>query len=517
MIKLLQNFFFKKVSPFGLGVFRAVYSLVLLLEARHLYKFRELYFHDIPYFGPNYPNNGLLLSLWISIIILLIVGYRTFLISIINYIFTLIFISSAVSYEYHMFYTYTGINLLLIFLPVGNAFSIDYLLKKRYLIKAGIFKKSYNVSKLNYFLPVFMGLALVYFDSAYVFKLNSPGWLNGLGIWLPSSLPQIAISKFQWILNEESLIKFLSYFVFGFELLFIFLFWFKKFRIPILVIGFFLHIGIYISYPIPFFALGCLSIYILVIPISYWQKIRFLFFRNIENITSEKKIEDLKKVFFSGEVVVTPKIESVARYNLSFFKRFIVEDSFRYNIKEKLRNVSLTLILLFAILAQFQFYYSFFKKSKVTTSFNINLLHYTGITGHPVFMDSHFRGYQNLYTLKYKDQFLPILDENGMPGEYLKGGTWINWIWRVNGPYVKQNSYSLRQGFTRFSSFWAFNNNINLRNKHIFEIVKKQIISPKKWEKNLLTKNMNAKWESVGKLVWENNQTRLIWNSTPKK
>ncbi len=69
------------------------------------------------------------------------------------------------------------------------------------------------------------------------------------------------------------MIKFLGYFVIVFETLFIFLFWFRPLRIPLLLIGILFHLGILIIYPIPWFALTVIAVYLLLLPERFWLKL----------------------------------------------------------------------------------------------------------------------------------------------------------------------------------------------------------------------------------------------------
>lgn len=493
MMKSIQEFFLKQISPDGLAIFRITYCLVLLFELLHIFKFRELYFNNLPYLNPQFLNTGLLLSIWIGCVLLLVIGYKTFIFSVINYVFGLVFISTAVAFEYHMFYVYTGINFLLIFLPISNTLSLDFFCKKKIFLGLGKKIIPKKVSKINYYLPILVGLALVYFDSAYYFKLRSPMWLSGLGLWLPSSLPYVTISDVQWFLNEESLMKFLSYLTLAFELLFIFIFWFKRFRVPLFFLGISFHIGIYVLYPIPYFSLGCISLYSLILPVHYWDEIWVLLL---------KQLNKYKLFRHKSE-------RSLVLSNYSIFNKW---NSYFIFFKDRL----LILFLILAIVAQIQGHKNFFSSSNTNWKVNVGLTKYVGVALHPVFMDSHFKNYNNIYTLKYLGKFLPIINEKGMPDEYLQGGTFINWAYRVNKPNVSQNSNSLDIGFRNYSAFWAHKNGINLSEAKEFEIVKKSIVVPETWKKDVLKDNINLPWESVGKLVWKNNQSKLIWNSSLK-
>ena len=171
-------------------------------------------------------------------------------------------------------------NFLLMFMPVSRVLSLDNLFKKlKYSSINSFYVVDRKILQINYLFPVFACIGLVYFDSTFQ-KLNSRLWLDGLGMWLPSSLPMITWNDASWILNNEWLIKFLGYFVIVFEGLFIFLFWYKPFRIPLLIIGILFHIGILYIYPIPLFAITAMAIYLLLLPEAFWIRLSNLFITN---------------------------------------------------------------------------------------------------------------------------------------------------------------------------------------------------------------------------------------------
>ncbi|WP_299314518.1 HTTM domain-containing protein [uncultured Aquimarina sp.] len=583
MLKQLKHFLFKKVSPKGLALFRIAYSIVFLLEVITIFNYRQLYFDKLPYLNLHFPDTGMLLVFWMIVIVFLVFGLYTRIASIVNYIFTLVFISSAVSYEYHMFYVYSGMNFLLIFLPVHTSLSIDILRKKLMYIEKGLIYVQPKVSKLNYLVPVFIGLGLVYFDSVIMYKIESPMWLRGLGLWLPSSLPQITIANNQWLLNQEFLVKSLSYVTMAFEFMFVFLFWSKRFRLLLLIIGIVLHIGILLEYPIPFFGLGCMTIYLLMVPISIWDKlwdkvsakkeslviyyvsnsvssykfkiiVEFLDVFNRIRFINQSSMEksysvpvkiskgevygvDSNDLSYSGKLLFKKMIDIFPLYyiivlydKLMLYKNpielssvfenqskkmlpFLENQDLNYQNRNAFRDTILVFFFFLSSLCQIQVHYSFFNENRITYSVNIFLLKHFGICKHPVFMDNHFAGYNIVYGLKYKNKFLPILDEKGMPDSYLSGGTWVNYMWRVNMPYVKENAYSLRKGFTDYSSFWAHRNSVDLSKNQEFTIVRKRIKVVFQWEEDLLRKNIESPWEVVGKLTWRNKKPQFFWNS----
>jgi predicted DCC family thiol-disulfide oxidoreductase YuxK len=268
----LSSFCEKKIDASGLAVFRIFYSSVLFLEVCQFIRFRHLMFDPVPFLEPFELNLLPVLAIWPVAILLLIFGAFTRTAAIINYIFSLLFFGSISSFEYHMFYAYMGINALLIFLPVSKLYSMDRLmLKLKYSNTRFQYTPPTTVPVLAYYMPLLLGVGFVYFDSIF-YKLSSPMWLKGLGVWMPSSLPIAAHVNSSWILNNEIIIKFIGYLTIAFEGAFIFLFWFRKWRVVLLVIGLVLHIGIFIQFPIPFFALGVISIYTLLVPVSWWTR-----------------------------------------------------------------------------------------------------------------------------------------------------------------------------------------------------------------------------------------------------
>lgn len=307
-MNLLGKFYDKKISSKGLGVFRIFFSLVLLLEVNRIFRYRQLYFDPIPFFETSPLSAEIPFIIWMLVLMMLIIGAFSRLMALINYIFVVIYISSIGAFEYHMDYTYIGISFLLIFVSISKSYSVDNLRERlNYSNLTHLHKPKEEASVLNYWLLLFVGVGLVYLDSVF-FKLTSKNWTSGLGMWYPATLPQITIINNQWLLNQEILIKFLGYLTLFFEILFPFLFWVKRLRIPFLIIGVGLHIGIFIEFPIPYFALGVTGVYALLVPNHFWK-------------TIERKIKIKKPsltLFYDAECPLCMKTRVV----LSFFDIF---------------------------------------------------------------------------------------------------------------------------------------------------------------------------------------------------
>lgn len=276
--KVFKKIFNEKVDAVGLSLFRMFYAIILFCELKQLYSFRHVLYDKEPFSLIGELDVSFLFKFWFIVVLMLLIGLFTRLATILNYIFSVIIFSSAITFEYHVFYAYVGINFLLLFLPVSRVLSLDSLLQKlKYTTLGKPFQVDRKILKINYVVPVFVAIGLVYFDSIF-HKFSSKMWMDGLGVWLPSSLPMITWNDTSFLLNQKWLMLFLGYLVLVFETVFIFLFWFKKFRFPFFLLGTFFHFGILIAYPIPWFALTVIAVYLLMVPVSYWKKL-FSFFQ----------------------------------------------------------------------------------------------------------------------------------------------------------------------------------------------------------------------------------------------
>lgn len=273
IVKHLRRGYEKKIDATGLAIFRIAYAIIFLAEILQMFYFRHLIFDEIPYIKEGAIDPTLPMLMWVLSVVFIIFGAYTRLATVINYIFSLVFIGTITSFEYHMFYAYMGVNFLLIFLPVSRCCSLDRLrLKLKYSNTIYQYTPPRTVSVWAYYLPVLLAVGFVYFDSIF-FKFDSPLWLKGMGMWLPGSMPMLTHINASLLMNQVWLVKGLGYLTLIFETVFVFLFWFKNFRIPLLIIGIGLHIGILLMFPIPFFALGVSAIYMLLVPVKWWKNL----------------------------------------------------------------------------------------------------------------------------------------------------------------------------------------------------------------------------------------------------
>ncbi|MDD2738197.1 MAG: DCC1-like thiol-disulfide oxidoreductase family protein, partial [Methylomonas lenta] len=116
-------------------------------------------------------------------------------------------------------------------------------------------------------------LGFLYFDSD-IHKMFAEHWRNGLGAWLPSSMPYyVSALDMSWLLNIESLQKFIGYTILVFQFTFLLFFHFRLLRPIYFLLGIALHLGITLSFNIYPFGMGMLVFYSLMMPFSWYKQI----------------------------------------------------------------------------------------------------------------------------------------------------------------------------------------------------------------------------------------------------
>ncbi len=259
------------VSGLILAVFRILYVSILLAEVGQLWYFKHLIYDPIPYLvgSPNL-RMTLLFFFWVPALGCLLVGMFTRTAAVGNYVFSVIVLSSWSSFGYHADYIYLGVNFLLIFLPVSRRLALDPLLDRlKYSRIGNEYHPDRCVRLLAINLLLFVGLGLVYFDSLF-WKATSELWMQGLGLWLPASLPFLTWNDVSPILDLKPFVLFGGYLTLLYEGLFLFLFWFSPFRIPLFLVGFALHLGIAVVFPLPLFGLLMTCLLLLLLPPSWF-------------------------------------------------------------------------------------------------------------------------------------------------------------------------------------------------------------------------------------------------------
>ncbi len=280
--KIIARLYFKQAPATGVGLFRLLFGLVTLQEVLFLLYFNHLIFDPVPFMDVEFPMIPFFLCLWALVATSIVVGYRCQQAIIANYLFWIVFVHFTPmqrDFDGGFDVFMIGANFFLIFMPTDKAFAIDSLRRKL----ANPFKHycrypAETVTVLAYTLPVTICLGFLYFDSV-VHKMFAEHWRNGLGAWLPSSMPYyVSALDLQWLLNQEWLVKLVGYLIIVFQFSFVFLVHYRCLRPVYFFIGVGLHLGITLTFNIYPFGLGMLIFYVLVAPFSWYRQVaRWLF------------------------------------------------------------------------------------------------------------------------------------------------------------------------------------------------------------------------------------------------
>lgn len=273
----LSTFFCENVPATGIGLFRILFGLVTLQEIFFLLYFNHLIFDPVPYLDIEFPMIPFFLCVWAIVACFVMIGYHSQTAAIANYAFWIVFVNFTPMQRdfdggFDLFMI--GLNFFLIFMPLEKAFSIDQLRQKL----SNPFKHysqypKERVTVLAYYLPCLICLGFLYFDSV-IHKLFAEHWLNGLGAWLPASMPYyISNLDMTWLLNNVILEKTIGYTILFFQLTFPFLFHLKPLRPLFIIIGIGLHLGITLTLNIYPFGISMLAVYSLMIPFSWYKKL----------------------------------------------------------------------------------------------------------------------------------------------------------------------------------------------------------------------------------------------------
>jgi len=475
MLKRLRFLFDDTVPAAGFALFRMVYALVLLCEVGDLFRFRHLIFDLVPYLRPYEVSFEPLLLAWLLVIVMLGIGFRTRTMAAANYCFTLITFSAFSAFEYHIDYIYTATNILLIFLPVSNRMSVDAWLMQR---RTG-HRPPAMVSRIYRDAVLFCCIGLVYFDSV-LFKMSSPMWRAGLGLWLPASYPHATWLDLSWLLDNRALVLLLGFGTILFEALFIFVMWSRRWQLPLMLVGAALHAGIVLAFPIPWFGLAVVGMYLLMLPDSLINRL----FPVGDASAIEHHSDQFSRRAVAVIMVASLLFQLPSMINAPYTQMLAVDFGMK-NLWEKVA-----------------------RPLRPWTSAGRPFL---GTTPHPVFMDMHFAGYDHELAIIYEapngqEVWLPVIDQQGRAGAYNSGRLWVNWTFRVCNPRLETEM--VRRGVSRMTAFWAGKNRVSLADSS-FRIVAREYDRPTRWEAGFGQRQTAKPWTTVGTVKWTQGRSTL--------
>lgn len=266
------------------ALFRILFCLMTLSIINEVMFFRPIFFDNIDTMGRNPFPAKLLLAIWTFAVIMVGIGFRTRIFTVLNYFLTITFAA---------FFTNASIgtfnddllrmgSFLMIFMPVSRSFSVDALLGQlRYSAP-----RPASTPYYHYFFFVFLTLGLLYFGSGMT-KCYSDMWTRGLGLWIPSSVPHNHWNELYTLyIDHYWLVVTLNWLVIAFELLFVFILLNRRWHGYLAISGILLHVGIALIFPFPKVCIGPIIFYTLLIPSRFWYWLSAKF-TSAEKITVE--------------------------------------------------------------------------------------------------------------------------------------------------------------------------------------------------------------------------------------
>lgn len=477
----VERYYNQKVDTFGLGVFRIVYAGILFLQALLLVHFRPLIFGDV--FWPD-----LFLKSWLVVTVLLIIGFQTRLCAVLNYTLSVIIVANIKTYTYDFDKIMISMNFLMMFIPIHKSLSMD---RRRGQGRGW----SEQTSVLSYLVPVFIGLGLPYLDSV-CHKIVSTNWMSGVGIWAPmvkTQMTWLPWMDYPIFLNNKFLVFKMNYLVLVFEMCFIFLFWFKKARVILAVLGVAMHLGILLAFPIPLFALGCASIYLLLLPPG--------FFRRLQPGSAEKENQsgrdpasgyDRRNVtWICIYLVICSGIQANYMINYALGKQYAMNPSKNGPDESHGENAD---------------------KNRKAGNLNDRFLVWStkilGIGSHRVFLDHHVNNNRFIWAVVYQKKdgsevWLPVITPEGHPGQYLRDRIWSRWTAYVMGSNITLET-RLKET-ANMIEFWCTESNNPCNDGH-FILKQKRSVTSQSWQKDILSVQYRQPWIDIGLAIKDKDQ-----------
>jgi hypothetical protein len=207
---------------------------------------------------------------WLIVLVCMIVGYRTRIAVIANYICCVFILGIAAGKE--GFSQVAGdsvaisLSLLAVILPCGAVFATDRMGESD--------SPRPSVAAARWVLAAY--LSSIYADSG-IHKLASPMWYHGLGLATPMGLPSLVWMNMAWAVRFPPLLfRICGWGVIAFELLFPFFYIWRRTRVLTVLLGIAMHIGIALLYPFPTFSALMIAIYMGLLPERYYAPLRQL-------------------------------------------------------------------------------------------------------------------------------------------------------------------------------------------------------------------------------------------------
>ena len=341
--KLFDNYLSRDVSPYSICILRVFLGISILAE------YILLIVHHNAVSVEEYCNIFLLMAGALSTI-LFTIGYKTTISAVVHWLFLVPNFSFFGVWEYHLDYGHMVFSFLYLFVRSGEVFSVDSYLNKSTERRSN---KQFEV-----FILLLIGVAFIYLDSIF-YKFSSPMWLGGLGLWFPATMPFYGTGVFGWMLEYKWIVLSAGFITLLFELSFVVLMLFRRIWILTFIVGFSLHFGIAVFFPIVNFGVFFAIAFMLIIPSKHYEK---YFGRKFTYISNES-------IFFQKKYL--------------FISLFFFAQMFPTSFSPYVRDI----------------FPSTIQDLKLFRYAKAGVHKFMGITRHPVFTDGHFRKFNFLWKI----------------------------------------------------------------------------------------------------------------------
>jgi hypothetical protein len=298
-------------------------------------------------------------------------------------------------------------------------------------------------------------LSLIYVDSA-IYKLFSPMWSGGFGFTAPASLPVMVWTNSAWMawLPPMSL-RFVGWGVVAFELLFPLLYLWHRTRMPALLIGAAMHVGIAVMYPHLWFSGLMLVFYVALLPQAWRTR-------------AEKDAVQWRRQILPGVVAFGVLTAFV------YIPNFLSSGRTQFVLKTIRRGLSATI----------------------------------GLGAHKVFEDSGFTHYDYQLRLvqdgRVSGRAVPYA-RDGLYAWSIWDRVWEFWLKHTQSPFVPLPEAEIN--LARWAAFYWPNATVSIE-------VRPQVVEMDRIDASLFSRNFSAPWRKVGRI--ETHSGRIIWLEPPR-
>lgn len=257
-----------------LGLLRIAFALLLLVDVGQMFELRELIFLKDSFVARSEPLLLTVLWVWTAVLLLILVGYRTRWAAVANYaicVYMLGFVLVNESNNWQVDSLFLTLSFLLLFMPSDAVLSVSRLIEKRKDARIRVRKLPRPKAAFIHTALLMLTIGLFYLDSI-LYKVSSDMYLTGLGLWAPASLPFTLFQNVSFLIDWEWPVRIGGYLVVIYELVYVFLIWLPKLRIPLSLAGVVLHAGILLFFPIPVMSLLMIALHLAVVPEAFYLK-----------------------------------------------------------------------------------------------------------------------------------------------------------------------------------------------------------------------------------------------------